>query len=126
MLGGAAVNNDVRDTSLGRDQRERSGRVDRETGAESDDEIACHGGFFGSVDVFLPQVLAEADSGLLQKPSTLAERWAFRFGKLPEMIVRVYCALSIFDIPPAHWSREVRRADLSKCRPFGGDRQYSA
>ena len=74
MVGGAAVDNDVRNAASSCEDRYRRGWVNGQCGAQRNNEVSFQSGLFRAMDLARVEVLAEADGSGFEVATAVAER----------------------------------------------------
>src|ERR1051326_1092851 len=77
----ATIDNDVRNAALRGKERKRSRWINRQRGAERDDEIRCHRRFLGALERFRFEALSKTDRRRLEEAAAATDRCLAMFSK---------------------------------------------
>src|ERR1043165_5230271 len=85
----ATIDNDVGNAALRGHEGKRSRWIDRQRGAERDDEVRCHRRFLGALERFRFEALSETDGRRLEEAAAATDRWLAMFSKKFEVRLRI-------------------------------------
>src|ERR1041385_564493 len=85
VLGLTAIDDHVRDTSAGGDERDVRGGINRKRRTQRNHQIGAFGCSFAALDIFVPQVLPETDRCGFKKAAAFAQRRLASFTEVFEV-----------------------------------------
>ena len=122
----AAVDDDVGDSALRRQQGKRGRRIDGQRRTERDDQVGPRRRLLRPFEDLRIEALPETDRRRFQESAAIAQRRFAIHPKEFEMRLRIAAPIYSSGIPPADSCRAIPPADQGSSRPGRGGRRCSA